>query len=83
MLGRWHFILGLLAITACAEAVPPTHCQCQPLEVGPSGCRKPWADYNEGIRWHTNLGETFRLARQEKKLVFYFLLVGDMDKSHC
>jgi len=82
MLARWAVIVGLLVLSACAEA-RPVRCRCQPPEVGPSGCLEPWAGYNEGIRWHTDLEEAFQLARQEKKLVFYFLVVGDLDKSQC
>ena len=83
MMPRWPVVLALLALAACADPEPPARCRCVPLDVGPSGCRDPWTEYNEGIRWHSDLGEAFQLARQEKKLVFYFLLVGDLDKSHC
>lgn len=83
MLSRPVLLLGLLGLSACSRSDFPIHCECKPLDVGLSGCRKPWTSYNEGIRWHSNLEEAFSLARQEKKLVFYFLLVGDLDKSHC
>jgi hypothetical protein len=83
MRSKWAAALGLLALTACSDSDLPVRCECKPLDVGLSGCRKPWAAYNEGIRWHTNLDEAFKRARQEKKLVFYFMVVGDLDKSHC
>jgi hypothetical protein len=75
--------LGLLLLGACAEPEPRIRCRCTLPENGRTGCTKPWPDYNKGIRWHTDLREAFQLAHQEGKLVFYFLLVGDLDKSHC
>jgi hypothetical protein len=75
--------LGVLLLGACAEPEAPVRCRCTLPGNGRTGCSKDWPDYNKGIRWHTDLGEAFQLARQEGKLVFYFLLVGDLNKSHC
>ena len=76
------FLLAILALAACGEA-DPVACRCTTLEVGRGGCRNPWPGYNEGIRWHMDLEEACAIARQEGKLIFYFLVVGDLDKSHC
>jgi hypothetical protein len=75
---RWIAVLTLVALTACSESEPPVRCECRPSELG-----RKWPRYNEGVRWHTSLEEACKRARQEGKLVFYYLLVGDMDKELC
>ena len=83
MRGLPWVLMATLSWTACGETPEPVTCRCESPEVGRGGCRNPWPLYNEGIRWHTDLEEASGLARQEGKLLFYFLLVGDLDKSHC
>lgn len=75
--------LALGMLVSCSEAIPPTRCQCTPRKVGQSGSRIPWPEYNQGIHWHTSLEEAQRMAGEQKKLVFYFLVVGDLDKEGC
>jgi len=83
MRGSRAILCGVLLLTACAEPEEPARSPEPTFEESRTGCRKPWSDYNKGIRWRKDLSGAFDQARRENKLVFYYLLVGDLDKSHC
>lgn len=76
---RWMVVLSLVALAACAEPEPPARCECKPPDPAAAG----WPLYNQGVRWHTSLQEARALARKERKLVLYFVLVGALDKTAC
>ena len=73
----------VLAAARADEPRPKTECRCKHREVGDSGSKKDWALYQKGVRFHTSLDEARAMAKEEEKLVFYFHLVGDLDKEGC
>ncbi len=44
---------------------------------------KPWPGYDEAVRWEKSLDEAQKKARAGKKLILYYVLVGDLDKEGC
>jgi len=58
-------------------------CTCKPREVGESGSRIDWDGYRKGIVWHYSVDEAMKIAKAEGKLVFWYHLVGDLDKEGC
>lgn len=35
------------------------------------------------MKWESSLAEAQKIARKEKKLILYYVLVGDLDKEGC
>ncbi len=79
---RTLLLFAILSLAASADD-GPTVCRCKPREVGDSGSRADWAGYGKGVRWHLSLDEAKAMAREQKKLVFTFHIVGDLDKEGC
>jgi hypothetical protein len=45
---------------------------------------RPWPKYNkEGVRWTFPMDAAVERARDSRKLLLVFHLVGDMDKEGC
>ena len=59
-------------------------CRCaERREVGDSGSKADWPGYNRGVRWHRSLEEARKIALGRGRPVFYFQVVGDLDKEGC
>ncbi|MEK7466623.1 MAG: hypothetical protein AAB074_04340 [Planctomycetota bacterium] len=39
--------------------------------------------FNKVVRWEPSLSAAQEKAREEKKLILYYVLVGDLDKEGC
>ena len=84
--GMWaQAILIGLAMIAPVQEKPANHpCECHPREVGASGSRNDWEAYRKGgIAWHYSINEALKIAQDEKKLVFWYHVAGDLDKEGC
>jgi hypothetical protein len=45
---------------------------------------RPWPNYNRvGVAWTTPYEAAVQKAREKRKLLMVFQLVGDMDKEGC
>jgi hypothetical protein len=51
--------------------------------LGKDVARRDWPLYQKGVRWVRSLDDARALAREQKKLVFQYRLVGDMDAAEC
>lgn len=58
-------------------------CTCKARPIGESGSRSDWAGYRAGIVWHYSVEEALKIARAENKMVFWYHVVGDLDKEGC
>ena len=76
-------VLGL--VLAAMQEKPVDHpCSCHPREVGASGSKVDWKGYRQGcIEWHYDANEALKIAAERKKLVFWYLVAGDLDKEGC
>ena len=79
--GAAAFLL-VSAISAAGLDDAPV-CACKPREVGGSGSRNDWAGYRKEIAWHYSVEEALKFARAENKMVFWYHVVGDLDKEGC
>jgi hypothetical protein len=82
--GTWLSVA--LSCLALMSAAPQENhpCQCHPREAGASGSRNDWEGYRKGgIAWHYSVDEALKIARDEKKLVFWYHVAGDLDKEGC
>ncbi len=61
----------VLAASARAEAQAP--------KKGP----KPWAGYDQGVRWEKSLDAAKARAAREGKPILFYQLVGDLDREGC
>ncbi len=75
--------LLLLAAVVADTSIRLTVCACKRREVGDSGSKVDWEGYSKGVRWHRSLDEAKAMARERRKLVFHFQVVGDLDKEGC
>ena len=74
--------LGLSLLSAAPQENHP--CKCHPREAGASGSRNDWPGYrNGGLKWHYSVDEAMKIAKDEKKLVFWYHVAGDLDKEGC
>ena len=78
-------VLASLVLLSAAQEKPVNHpCACHPRDVGASGSTKDWTGYrNGGIEWHYSVDEALKIAKEKKKLVFWFHVAGDLDKEGC
>lgn len=83
VLTHLRFIPLLLAAAPLVSAGQENLCRCVPREVGASGSRKNWEGYSKGVRWHYEIDEALKMAQAEGKLVFWYHVVGDLDKEGC
>jgi len=75
-------LVSLALVSAARQENHP--CNCHPREVGASGSRNDWDGYRKGgITWHYSIDEALKLAKDEKKLVFWYHVAGDLDKEGC
>ena len=75
-------LVGIALVSALREPSKPV-CRCVPREVGASGSRVDWPGYTQGIRWHYSVDEAMEIARAQRRLVFWYHVVGDLDKEGC
>jgi hypothetical protein len=76
-------VLGLALVSAIQDPVDHP-CKCHPREVGASGSKKDWEAYRKGsIAWHYSIDESLKIAQEKKKIVFWYLVAGDLDKEGC
>jgi hypothetical protein len=77
--------IALLSLALISAAKQENHpCTCHPREAGVSGSRNDWEGYRKGgIAWHYTVDEALKIARDEKKLVFWYHVAGDLDKEGC
>jgi hypothetical protein len=75
--------LLLLSTPLAAGLDEKAVCRCKPRKVGDSGSRKDWDGYRKGIVWHYSVEEAMKIARAENKMVFWYHVVGDLDKEGC
>jgi hypothetical protein len=74
--------LSLALISAAPQENHP--CKCHPREAGESGSKVDWPGYrNGGLKWHYSVDEAMKIAKDEKKLVFWYHVAGDLDKEGC
>jgi hypothetical protein len=69
------------------DDVPPRKGPRVPSTAKSSCCEegraKPWPLYNKGVRWTQPFAGAAKKARETRKLLMVFHLVGDMDKQGC
>jgi hypothetical protein len=76
-------LIAWACLAASQEANKPA-CECKPREVGASGSKVDWPGYrNGGLKWHYSVDEAMKIAKDEKKLVFWYHVAGDLDKEGC
>ena len=84
-MGQGMWAAAVLLVLAGVQDKPVNHpCECHPREVGASGSRVDWEGYRKGgIAWHYSIKEALKIAADEKKLVFWYHVAGDLDKEGC
>lgn len=43
----------------------------------------PWDGYNRVVKWAPSLADAQTRARDEHKLILYYVLVGDLSREGC
>jgi len=77
------FILLCGATVFPAQDSANSICTCKPRQVGASGSRVDWEGYGKGVRWHYSVDEAMKIAKDQNRLVFWYHVVGDLDKEGC
>lgn len=77
--------IALVSLALMSAQEPVDHpCKCHPREEGASGSTKDWEGYRKGgITWHYSVDEALKIAKAQKKLVFWYHVAGDLDKEGC
>ena len=75
------FWKALLIVPLLVTAV--TAQDCPPRKVKPPKPTATWPLYQKGVQWEESLEQAQALAKKEGKLVFYYHIVGDMDRAGC
>ncbi len=71
----------LVAASSLHAQDPSTRCAPSGQAAKPKP--KPWAGYNQGVRWEKSLDEAKKRAAKEGKPILFHQLVGAMDKEGC
>ena len=77
--------IALMSLALASAAPQEDHpCKCHPRETGASGSRTDWEGYRKGgIAWHYSIDEALKIAKAQKKLIFWYHVAGDLDKEGC
>ena len=72
-------LLAVLVLVAAGPGEKWTNRKCCD-----SGKPRPWPQYNRvGVRWTQPMDAAVKKARESRKLVMVFQLVGDMNMEGC
>ena len=85
---RLRQIGGVLSLFILAGALTAARdelriCKCKPRDIGDSGSRKDWDGFRKDIKWHYSVDEALKIAQAEGKMIFWYHVVGDLDKEGC